>query len=117
MKSIISNAIVVLALLNNDQVADAKVKELIPHLRPKFDKARPQTQVAKKNKRNKMPMVEAVEHPKVCAGICEREYFFKDDNNEWYIVSSSPMLTSGWEWKQTTDTSKWVIEFQPYLET
>lgn len=48
---------------------------------------------------------------------CQNLCIFKDDQNSWCFASTSPMLTTGWNWRQYTGTNFWQLLFQPYMET
>lgn len=48
-----------------------------------------------------------------CQSLC----IFKDDQNQWCFSTTSPMLTSGWNFNQYTGTDFWQVLVKPYLET
>ena len=55
--------------------------------------------------------------PTVEGSECSETCLFEDDNNEWCLQGTSNMIKAGWDVYQLVDTTYWLFEFQPYLET
>lgn len=58
------------------------------------------------------PHVQAYDNDN-CQNLC----VFKDDQNQWCFSTTSPMLTTGWNWSQYTGTDFWQLLFKPYMTT
>ena len=100
--------------------SEAKIRPLYPTLEGT------QNALVKSHERKvRSPLVQKCSHavqgsknePVVGAGSCQAQCLFQDDQNEWCFATTSPMLTTGWNWSQNTGTDFWQIKFQPYLNT
>ena len=58
-----------------------------------------------------------VKNPRVRAGTCNEECFYKDLNNKWCQTSLSPMVQMGWEWNFVNNAPVFSIKWEPYVKS
>jgi len=82
--------------------ADAKVRPLYPSI-----EGTKNALVKSHERKVREPLVQKCSHsytvgasnePVVGAGSCQAQCLFQDDQNEWCFATTSPMLTTGWNW-------------------
>ena len=55
------------------------------------------------------PLVEGTD----CVPMC----LFRDSQNSFCWKFQSPMLTTGWDFKQSSSSNYWQMQFQPYIKS
>jgi len=61
------------------------------------------------------PLVESGHAPIVAAGTCQAQCLFQDDDNEWCFKTTSPVLTTGWNFVQNSGSNFFQLKFMPYF--